>query len=67
VAEAYNSLGSVSFYSEDYANATAQLAESAARFKALKEEAGAKNPLVNSLFISNFRVSPATPRRDSMG
>jgi len=52
VAETYNSLGSVSYYSGDFANATAQLAEAAARFDAIPEPEGADRALINGSAVS---------------
>jgi CHAT domain-containing protein len=47
VAEAWNSLGSVSFYEGDDVAALSQLAESAARFRALSELDGTSRALAN--------------------
>ena len=53
VAETYNSLGSVSYYSGDFAKATSQLAESAARFVALSELEGKDRALANGSIVRN--------------
>jgi CHAT domain-containing protein/tetratricopeptide (TPR) repeat protein len=52
-AETWNSLGSVSYYSGDYATATSQLAESAARFRALSENEGKARALANGSIVRN--------------
>jgi tetratricopeptide (TPR) repeat protein len=51
VAEAYNSLGSVSHYSGDDVSALSQLAESAARFRSLAELGGARLALSNASIV----------------
>jgi CHAT domain-containing protein len=53
VAEAWNSLGSVSYYSGDFATATSQLAEAAARFRAISELEGATRALANASIVRN--------------
>jgi CHAT domain-containing protein len=50
-AEAVNSLGSVSHYSGDDVSALSQLAESAARFRAIPELEGARRALSNASIV----------------
>jgi CHAT domain-containing protein/tetratricopeptide (TPR) repeat protein len=50
-AETWNSLGSVSYYSGDYATATTQLAESAERFRAIAEADGLSRALADAFIV----------------